>query len=88
MILLLWNVWTKCQPYPLLSSAVNSILNTRDFHAVDHRLKLYLDMDIFEENTEEFQFFLKVSSYSTTSTAPWLSLYWHSASSASRACGM
>ncbi|NXF96015.1 S11IP protein, partial [Eubucco bourcierii] len=43
-----------------LSPAVNSILNTRDFHSVDHRLKLYLDMEVFEENTEEFQFFLKV----------------------------
>ncbi|XP_054236827.1 serine/threonine-protein kinase 11-interacting protein [Indicator indicator] len=43
-----------------LSPSVNSILNARDFHSVDHRLKLYLDMEVFEENTEEFQFFLKV----------------------------
>ncbi|XP_054031266.1 serine/threonine-protein kinase 11-interacting protein [Dryobates pubescens] len=43
-----------------LSPSVNSILNTRDFRSVDHRLKLYLDMEVFEENTEEFQFFLKV----------------------------
>ncbi|KAM3667418.1 serine/threonine-protein kinase 11-interacting protein isoform 2-T2 [Ammospiza maritima maritima] len=43
-----------------LSPSLNSILNTRDFHAVDHRLKLYLDMEVFEENAEEFQCFLKV----------------------------
>ncbi|NXG90476.1 S11IP protein, partial [Stercorarius parasiticus] len=43
-----------------LSPSVNSILNTRDFRSVDHRLKLYLDMEVFEENTEEFQCFLKV----------------------------
>ncbi|NXR48448.1 S11IP protein, partial [Hippolais icterina] len=43
-----------------LSPSVNSVLNTRDFRSVDHRLKLYLDMDVFEENAEEFQCFLKV----------------------------
>ncbi|XP_074404720.1 serine/threonine-protein kinase 11-interacting protein [Zonotrichia albicollis] len=43
-----------------LSPSVNSVLNTRDFRAVDHRLKLYLDMEVFEENAEEFQCFLKV----------------------------
>ncbi|NXW29722.1 S11IP protein, partial [Phaetusa simplex] len=43
-----------------LSPSVNGILNTRDFRSVDHRLKLYLDMEVFEENTEEFQCFLKV----------------------------
>ncbi|XP_040460238.1 serine/threonine-protein kinase 11-interacting protein isoform X3 [Falco naumanni] len=43
-----------------LSPSVNIILNTRDFRSVDHRLKLYLDMEVFEENTEEFQCFLKV----------------------------
>ncbi|XP_066179003.1 serine/threonine-protein kinase 11-interacting protein [Sylvia atricapilla] len=43
-----------------LSPSVNSLLNTRDFRSVDHRLKLYLDMEIFEENAEEFQCFLKV----------------------------
>ncbi|NXI40079.1 S11IP protein, partial [Galbula dea] len=43
-----------------LSPSVNGILNTRDFHSVDHRLKLYLDMEIFEEDAEEFQCFLKV----------------------------
>lgn len=59
---------------PLLSSAVNSVLNARDFRAVDHRLKLYLDMEVFEENAEEFQCFLKVSSHSTTPTTLWLSL--------------
>ncbi|NXX56580.1 S11IP protein, partial [Scopus umbretta] len=43
-----------------LSPTVNSILNSRDFRSVDHRLKLYLDMEVFEENAEEFQCFLKV----------------------------
>ncbi|NXP25639.1 S11IP protein, partial [Scytalopus superciliaris] len=43
-----------------LSPSVNAVLNTRDFHSVDHRLKLYLDMEVFEENAEEFQCFLKV----------------------------
>lgn len=45
---------------------MNSVLNARDFRSVDHRLKLYLDMEVFEENAEEFQCFLKVSSHSTT----------------------
>lgn len=40
---------------------------------MDHRLKLYLDMEVFEENAEEFQCFLKVSFRSITPTAPWLS---------------
>ncbi|NWW90705.1 S11IP protein, partial [Rhynochetos jubatus] len=43
-----------------LSPSVNGTLNTRDFRSVDHRLKLYLDMEVFEENAEEFQCFLKV----------------------------
>ncbi|NXX80398.1 S11IP protein, partial [Urocolius indicus] len=43
-----------------LSPSVNSLLNTRDFRSVDHRLKLYLDMEVFEENSEEFRCFLKV----------------------------
>ncbi|XP_014105113.1 PREDICTED: serine/threonine-protein kinase 11-interacting protein [Pseudopodoces humilis] len=43
-----------------LSPPVNSVLNARDFRSVDHRLKLYLDMEVFEENDEEFQCFLKV----------------------------
>ncbi|XP_053838447.1 serine/threonine-protein kinase 11-interacting protein isoform X2 [Vidua macroura] len=43
-----------------LSPSVNSVLNTRDFRSVDHRLRLYLDMEVFEENAEEFQCFLKV----------------------------
>ncbi|NXF08906.1 S11IP protein, partial [Smithornis capensis] len=43
-----------------LSPSVNSVLNTRDFRSVDHRLKLYLDVEVFEENAEEFQCFLKV----------------------------
>ncbi|NXI71440.1 S11IP protein, partial [Anseranas semipalmata] len=44
-----------------LSPPANGILNTRDFRSVDHRLKLYLDMEVFEENEEEFQCFLKVA---------------------------
>ncbi|KGL77716.1 Serine/threonine-protein kinase 11-interacting protein, partial [Tinamus guttatus] len=44
-----------------LSASANGILNTRDFRSVDHRLKLYLDMEVFEEDTEEFQCFLKVA---------------------------
>lgn len=36
---------------------------------MDHRLKLYLDMEVFEDNNEEFQCFLKVSSCSTNPTA-------------------
>ncbi|PKU48390.1 serine threonine-protein kinase 11-interacting protein [Limosa lapponica baueri] len=43
-----------------LSPSVNGNLNMRDFRSVDHRLKLYLDMEVFEENAEEFQCFLKV----------------------------
>nr|XP_030133235.3 serine/threonine-protein kinase 11-interacting protein [Taeniopygia guttata] len=43
-----------------LSPSVSSVLNARDFRSVDHRLKLYLDMEVFEENAEEFQCFLKV----------------------------
>ncbi|KFP40586.1 Serine/threonine-protein kinase 11-interacting protein, partial [Chlamydotis macqueenii] len=43
-----------------LNPSVNGILHTRDFRSVDHRLKLYLDMEVFEENAEEFQCFLKV----------------------------
>lgn len=39
---------------------MTGILSPQDLHAVDHRLRLYLDMDIFEENVEEFQCFLKV----------------------------
>ncbi|NXK55767.1 S11IP protein, partial [Chauna torquata] len=44
-----------------LSPPANGILNARDFRSVDHRLKLYLDMEVFEENDEEFQCFLKVA---------------------------
>ncbi|NXL95976.1 S11IP protein, partial [Alectura lathami] len=44
-----------------LSPPANGLLNTRDFRCVDHRLKLYLDMEVFEENDEEFQCFLKVA---------------------------
>uniref|UniRef100_A0A8C4KMQ8 Serine/threonine-protein kinase 11-interacting protein n=1 Tax=Dromaius novaehollandiae TaxID=8790 RepID=A0A8C4KMQ8_DRONO len=44
-----------------LSPPANGILNVRDFRSVDHRLKLYLDMEVFEEDSEEFQCFLKVA---------------------------
>ncbi|XP_043916656.1 serine/threonine-protein kinase 11-interacting protein isoform X2 [Protopterus annectens] len=36
-------------------------LETEDFTTVDHRIKLFLDMEVFEENTEEFCCVLKVS---------------------------
>uniref|UniRef100_H3B499 Serine/threonine-protein kinase 11-interacting protein n=1 Tax=Latimeria chalumnae TaxID=7897 RepID=H3B499_LATCH len=32
-----------------------------DFASVDHRLKLFLDMEVFEDNLEEFQGFIKAS---------------------------
>ncbi|XP_050825603.1 serine/threonine-protein kinase 11-interacting protein isoform X1 [Gopherus flavomarginatus] len=44
-----------------LSPSTNSTLDVRDFRSVDHRLRLYLDMEVFEENVEEFQCFLKVA---------------------------
>nr|XP_032630379.1 serine/threonine-protein kinase 11-interacting protein isoform X2 [Chelonoidis abingdonii] len=44
-----------------LSLPTNSTLDVRDFRSVDHRLRLYLDMEVFEENVEEFQCFLKVA---------------------------
>ncbi|XP_019378228.1 PREDICTED: serine/threonine-protein kinase 11-interacting protein isoform X2 [Gavialis gangeticus] len=44
-----------------LSPSVTGIRSPHDLHSVDHRLRLYLDMDIFEENVEEFQCFLKVA---------------------------
>ncbi|XP_044834431.1 serine/threonine-protein kinase 11-interacting protein isoform X2 [Mauremys mutica] len=44
-----------------LSPPTNGTLDVRDFRSVDHRLRLYLDMEVFEENVEEFQCFLKVA---------------------------
>ncbi|XP_067393751.1 serine/threonine-protein kinase 11-interacting protein isoform X2 [Emydura macquarii macquarii] len=44
-----------------LSPPTNGTLDVRDFRSVDHRLRLYLDMEVFEENGEEFQCFLKVA---------------------------
>ncbi|XP_037767898.1 serine/threonine-protein kinase 11-interacting protein isoform X3 [Chelonia mydas] len=44
-----------------LSPPTNCTLDVRDFRSVDHRLRLYLDMEVFEENVEEFQCFLKVA---------------------------
>lgn len=35
------------------------MLTMRDFCSVDHRLKLYLDMEVFDKS-EEFRCFLKV----------------------------
>uniref|UniRef100_A0A6J0TKY7 Serine/threonine-protein kinase 11-interacting protein n=1 Tax=Pogona vitticeps TaxID=103695 RepID=A0A6J0TKY7_9SAUR len=43
-----------------LSPPSNSMLTMRDFFSVDHRLKLYLDMEVFEK-AEEFRCFLKVA---------------------------
>ncbi|XP_042323994.1 serine/threonine-protein kinase 11-interacting protein isoform X2 [Sceloporus undulatus] len=43
-----------------LSPPTNSLLSMRDFFSVDHRLKLYLDMEVFDK-TEEFKCFLKVA---------------------------
>ncbi|XP_032073836.1 serine/threonine-protein kinase 11-interacting protein isoform X1 [Thamnophis elegans] len=43
-----------------LSPPTNSMLGMRDLFSVDHRLKLYLDMEVFEK-VEEFKCFLKVA---------------------------
>nr|XP_060628749.1 serine/threonine-protein kinase 11-interacting protein isoform X2 [Anolis sagrei ordinatus] len=43
-----------------LSPPTNSLLSMRDFFSVDHRLKLYLDMEVFDK-AEEFKCFLKVA---------------------------
>nr|XP_056707007.1 serine/threonine-protein kinase 11-interacting protein [Euleptes europaea] len=43
-----------------LSPPSNTMLTMRDFCSVDHRLKLYLDMEVFSKS-EEFKCFLKVS---------------------------
>ncbi|XP_069473055.1 serine/threonine-protein kinase 11-interacting protein isoform X2 [Ambystoma mexicanum] len=43
-----------------LNPPMNFMLRMNDFRTVDHRLKLYLDMEVFEDNMEEFQCFLKV----------------------------
>nr|XP_005991831.1 PREDICTED: serine/threonine-protein kinase 11-interacting protein [Latimeria chalumnae] len=42
------------------NSVVLSV-STEDFASVDHRLKLFLDMEVFEDNLEEFQGFIKAS---------------------------
>ncbi|XP_075770574.1 serine/threonine-protein kinase 11-interacting protein isoform X3 [Pelodiscus sinensis] len=44
-----------------LSPPINGPLAAWDFRSVDHRLRLYLDMEVLEENVEEFQCFLKVA---------------------------
>uniref|UniRef100_A0A803YL37 Serine/threonine-protein kinase 11-interacting protein n=1 Tax=Meleagris gallopavo TaxID=9103 RepID=A0A803YL37_MELGA len=61
-----WKMLDSSSTEPVFSEhthicTANSVLNTRDFRSVDHRLKLYLDMEVFEENDEEFQCFLKVT---------------------------
>ncbi|XP_029460828.1 serine/threonine-protein kinase 11-interacting protein [Rhinatrema bivittatum] len=43
-----------------LSPPMNFMLRMEDFHQVDHRLKLFLDMEVFKENMEEFQCYMKV----------------------------
>ncbi|KAK9410411.1 STK11IP: Serine/threonine kinase 11 interacting protein [Crotalus adamanteus] len=43
-----------------LSPPTNSMFGMRDLFSVDHRLKLYLDMEVFEK-AEEFKCFLKVA---------------------------
>ncbi|XP_036401115.1 serine/threonine-protein kinase 11-interacting protein [Megalops cyprinoides] len=43
------------------SSPAQFNLLTEDFEAVDHRLKLFLDMEVFENNSEELHCFLKMS---------------------------
>ncbi|XP_069083311.1 serine/threonine-protein kinase 11-interacting protein isoform X1 [Pleurodeles waltl] len=43
-----------------LSPPMNFMLRMNDFRTVDHRLKLYLDVEVFEDNMEEFQCFLQV----------------------------
>ncbi|XP_060118810.1 serine/threonine-protein kinase 11-interacting protein isoform X2 [Heteronotia binoei] len=43
-----------------LSPPSNAMLTMQDFCSVDHRLKLYLDMEVFDKS-EEFKCFLKVA---------------------------
>ncbi|XP_030066151.1 serine/threonine-protein kinase 11-interacting protein isoform X1 [Microcaecilia unicolor] len=43
-----------------LSLPMNFMLRMEDFRQVDHRLKLFLDMEVFKENMEEFQCYMKV----------------------------
>ncbi|XP_033857719.3 serine/threonine-protein kinase 11-interacting protein-like [Acipenser ruthenus] len=47
--------------YGEASSEAQYNLFTEDFQRVDHRLKLFFDVEVFEENTEELQCFLKLS---------------------------
>ncbi|XP_044293983.1 serine/threonine-protein kinase 11-interacting protein [Varanus komodoensis] len=56
-----------------LSPPDNSILDMRDFFSVDHRLKLYLDMEIFGK-AEEFKCFVKVSIVKTGRLGEFLAL--------------
>ncbi|XP_062972901.1 serine/threonine-protein kinase 11-interacting protein [Elgaria multicarinata webbii] len=56
-----------------LSPPNNSILDMRDFFSVDHRLKLYLDMEVFEK-AEEFKCFLKVAVVKTGQPGEFLAL--------------
>ncbi|XP_069052551.1 serine/threonine-protein kinase 11-interacting protein [Lepisosteus oculatus] len=43
------------------SSPAQYNLLVADFQTVDHRLKLFFDVEVFEENSEELQCFLKMS---------------------------
>ncbi|CAM2100760.1 serine/threonine-protein kinase 11-interacting protein isoform X1 [Caretta caretta] len=57
-----WNLSPREQSRAAgLDLSTNCTLDVRDFRSVDHRLRLYLDMEVFEENVEEFQCFLKVA---------------------------
>ncbi|KAJ6665574.1 hypothetical protein lerEdw1_003417 [Lerista edwardsae] len=56
-----------------LSPPTSSMLDMRDFSSVDHRLKLYLDVEVFEK-TEEFKCFLKVAVVKTGRPGEFLAL--------------
>ncbi|XP_066487598.1 serine/threonine-protein kinase 11-interacting protein [Tiliqua scincoides] len=56
-----------------LSPPTSSMLDMRDFSSVDHRLKLYLDVEVFEE-AEEFKCFLKVAIVKTGRPGEFLAL--------------
>ncbi|XP_074857737.1 serine/threonine-protein kinase 11-interacting protein isoform X2 [Carettochelys insculpta] len=52
---------SECEETWNLSPSTNGPLEARDFRSVDHRLRLYLDMEVFDENMEEFQCYFKVA---------------------------
>ncbi|KAJ8416709.1 hypothetical protein AAFF_G00325870 [Aldrovandia affinis] len=56
--------YSASQPQPLHlegSSPGQFDLLSEDFEAVDHRLKLFLDMEVFEDDSEELNCFFKMS---------------------------